>query len=108
MILQRQKLVRESIAPFDKSVAANSGFFRPYIYRGMAYKELANWAQAESNLKASMNMLPTQYAAYHLGEVNLKLSNREQAIKYFQGAVQGGGELGQAAQQQLLRLQQGM
>lgn len=107
VILQRQKLVRESIAPLNKSVAANSSFFRPYIYRGMAYKELANWVQAESNLKASMNMLPTQYAAYHLGEVNLKLSNREQAIKYFQAAAQGGGELGQAAQQQLIRLQQG-
>ncbi len=108
VILQRQKRTRESILPFDKAIAANSGFFRPYIYRGMAYKELANWVQAESNLKASMNMLPTQYAAYHLGEVNLKLNNREQAVKYFQAAAQGGGELGQAAQQQLLRLQQGI
>ncbi len=106
--LQRQKLMRESLAPLDKAVAVNSGFFRPYIYRGMAYKELANWTQAENNLKASMNLLPTQFAAYHLGEVNLKLNNREQAINYFQAAAQSGGELGQAAQQQLLRLQQGM
>ncbi len=108
IVLQRQKLARESIAPLDKAIAANAGFFRPYIYRGMAYKELANWPQAESNLKASMNLLPTQFAAYQLGEVNLKLNNRAQAISYFQLVAQAGGELGQAAQQQLLKLQQGL
>jgi predicted Zn-dependent protease len=105
IVLQRQKLNRESLVPLDKAVAANTEFFRPYIYRGMAYKELANWPQAESNLKSSMNLLATQFAAYHLGEVSLQLNNREQAIKNFQAAMQGGGELGQAAKQQLLRLQ---
>lgn len=91
---------------FGRAISANPEFFRPYVYRGMAYKQLEKPDQAAVDFQKSMDLLPTQISAYYLGEYALQNGDRQKAIQYFQLAAQGGGEIGEAAQAQLQRLQQ--
>ena len=105
--LSKQERFRESIPAFDRAVNANPQFYRPLALRGLAYKSLGQWQQAESSLLASQQLLPTQTATYHLGELALRKNDRTAARQYFTKAAQGGGELGQAAQRQLQDMQNG-
>src|SRR5690606_28770147 len=104
-LLLQQKKEKEAIAALDKAVQANPEFFRPYVYRGLAHKQLGNTAQAEKDLIASHQRLPTQLAAYYLGEIALGKGQRSAAATYFEQAAQGGGEIGEAAKAQLAKLQ---
>lgn len=106
-ILAKQERYRESIPAFDRAVSANPAFFRPLALRGLAFKSLGQWQKAESSLLASQQLLPTQTATYHLGELALRRNDRTSAKQYFTKAAQGGGELGQAAQRQLQDMQYG-
>ena len=105
--LSKQERFRDSIPAFDRAVNANPQFYRPLALRGLAYKSLGQWQQAESSLLASQQLLPTQTATYHLGELALRRNDRTAARQYFTKAAQGGGELGQAAQRQLQDMQNG-
>src|SRR5690606_35411085 len=104
-LLLQQKKEKEAIAALDKAVQANPEFFRPYVYRGLAHKQLGNTAQAEKDLIASHQRLPTQLAAYYLGEIALGKGQRSAAATYFEQAAQGGGEIGEAAKAQLAKMQ---
>lgn len=104
-LLIQQDKKKEAVAALDKAIQANPEFFRPYVYRGVAHKDLGNTAQAEKDLLASQQLLPTQLATYYLGEIALGKGQRSQAATYFQQAAQGGGEIGEAAQAQLAKLQ---
>jgi predicted Zn-dependent protease len=106
-ILSKQERYRDSVPAFDRAVSANPEFFRPLALRGLAYKSLGQWQQAESSLLASERLLPTQTTTYHLGELALRKNDRTAAKQYFTKAAQGGGELGQAAQRQLQDMQYG-
>lgn len=101
----QQKDYQAAATAFDRAVKANPEFFRPLAYRGLAHRQLNNHSAAEADLKASMQLLPTQIASYYLGEYALEKNQRQQAIEYFQIAAQGGGELGEAAQARLQELQ---
>lgn len=105
--LSKQERYRDSIPAFDRAVNANPQFYRPLALRGLAYKSLGQWQQAESSLLASQQLLPTQTTTYHLGELALRKGDRNSAAAYFNKARQGGGELGQAAQRQLENMQYG-
>lgn len=95
---------KAAITAFDRAISANPEFFRPLVLRGVSHKKLGNNRQAESDLEASQQLLPTQLASYHLGELALTSGNTDDAIDHFRVAAQGGGELGQAAQSQLSKL----
>ncbi len=99
--LSKQERFRDSIPAFDRAVNANPQFYRPLALRGLAFKSLGQWQQAESSLLASQQLLPTQTATYHLGELALRKNDRTAARQYFTKAAQGGGELGQAAQRSI-------
>jgi tetratricopeptide (TPR) repeat protein len=89
----------------DRAIQANPQYFKPYVFRGIAYKQLGKNDMAEKDLTTSQRYLPTQIATYYLGEVALAKGNRAQATQYFQQAAQGGGEIGEAAKGQLGKLQ---
>lgn len=91
----------EAIAAFDRSISANPEFFRPLVYRGVVHKRQGNAQQARQDLEASEQLLPTQLASYHLGELAMDRGDRSEATRYFQQAAQGGGPLGEAAQEKL-------
>ena len=104
LLLQQDK-DKEAIPALDKAIAANPGYFRPYIYRGMAYKELGNSGLAERDLVTSQRLLPTQMATEQLGDIALAKGDRHTAAAYYQQAVQGGGDGAQRAKAKLLQLQ---
>lgn len=104
LLLQQDK-TNEAVAALDRAVQANPKYFKPYVYRGIAYSQLGKNDMAEKDLLTSQRYLPTQIAAYYLGEVSLAKGNRAQAQQYFQQAAQGGGEIGEAAKGKLGKLQ---
>lgn len=104
LLLQQDKN-QDAIAALDKSIQANPNFFRPYIYRGMAYKELGNTNLAERDLVSSQRLLPTQMATEQLGDIALAKGNRSAAAAYYQQVIQGGGEEAERAKAKLAKLQ---
>ncbi len=104
-LLMQQKKDSEAVVALDRAIQANPQYFKPYVFRGIAYKQLGKNDMAEKDLLTSQRYLPTQIATYYLGEVALAKGNRSQAAQYFQQAAQGGGEIGEAAKGQLGRLQ---
>jgi len=104
LLLQQDK-TSEAVSALDRAVQANPKYFKPYVFRGIAYNQLGKNDMAEKDLLTSQRYLPTQLAAYYLGEVSLAKGNRSQAAQYFQQAAQGGGEIGQAANAKLGKLQ---
>jgi len=73
--------------------------------RGLAAQQLKRYSEAKKDLELSLTLLPTQIALYSLGDINLAQGQKQNAIRYFQSAVEGGGDLGQSAQQKLNQLQ---
>lgn len=104
-LLLQQKKDSEAVVALDRAIQANPQYFKPYVFRGIAYKQLGKNDMAEKDLLTSQRYLPTQIATYYLGEVSLAKGNRSKAAQYFQQAAQGGGEIGEAAKGQLGRLQ---
>ncbi len=104
-LLLQQDRNKEAIPALDRAIAANPNFFRPYIYRGMAYKELGNSGNAERDLVASQRLLPTQQASEQLGEIALAKGDRNTARAYFQQVAASGGEAGERAKARLAQLQ---
>jgi beta-barrel assembly-enhancing protease len=78
LLLQQDKN-QEALPALNKAIQANPQYFRPYIYRGMAYKELGNSDLAEHDLNASQRLLPTQMASEQLGDIALSKGNRSAA-----------------------------
>jgi predicted Zn-dependent protease len=105
-LLLQQDRNKEAIPALDRSIAANPNFFRPYIYRGMAYKELGNSGNAERDLIASQRLLPTQEASEQLGEIALAKGDRNAARAYFQQVAAGGGAAGERAKARLAQIPQ--
>ena len=104
LLLQQDK-TSEAVAALDRAVQANPQYFKPYVFRGIAYSQLGKNDMAEKDLLVSQRYLPTQIAAYYLGEVSMAKGNRSQAAQYYQQAAQGGGEIGEAAKGKLGKLQ---
>jgi predicted Zn-dependent protease len=104
-LLLQQDRNKEAIPALDKAIAANPNFFRPYIYRGMAYKELGNSGNAERDLVASQRLLPTQEASEQLGEIALTKGDRNTARAYFEQVAAAGGEAGERAKARLAQMQ---
>lgn len=104
LLLQQNKR-DEAVAALDRAIQTNPQYFKPYVFRGIAYNQLGKRDLAEKDLLTSQRYLPTQIATYYLGEISLAKGNRAQAAQYFQQAAQGGGEIGEAAQAQLGKMQ---
>jgi len=104
LLLQQDKN-QEAVTALDKSIQTNPNFFRPYIYRGMAYKELGNTNLAERDLVSSQRLLPTQMATEQLGDIALAKGNPSAAAAYYQQVIQGGGDGAESAKAKLAKLQ---
>ena len=104
LLLQQDK-TSEAVTALDRAIQANPGYFKPYVFRGIAYNQLQKNDLAEKDLLTSQRYLPTQIAAYYLGEVSVAKGNRAQAAKYYQQAAEGGGDIGEAAKGKLGKLQ---
>ena len=94
----------DSLAALGKAAELSPGFFRPLLLRGLVHQDLGKLTEAENDLLASRKILPTQIAAYQLGEISRQRGRRDAAAGYYREAAQGGGEIGEAAKRRLLEL----
>ncbi len=99
--LERKTSAKKS---FGKAISLNNQYYAPYLYRGIVSVDQKNYAAARSDLVQSNQWLPNPYATFYLGVSNAKLGNIEQARSNFTEVQQTGGELGEAATQQLEQL----
>ena len=103
LLLQQDKN-KESVPALDKAIQLNPNYYKPYVFRGIAYKELGNANQAEKDLIASQTLLPTQMASFYLGDINAAKGNRGAAATYYKEAASGGGQLGDEAKTKLAQM----
>ena len=103
-LLLNQKQPQPAIKAFSKAIDLNPSYFSPYVGRGMVYKNLGQTQKSKLDFETSLSMLPTQLAAFHLGEYAAKSGSTQQALQYYQFAASSGGELGKVAQQRVQQL----
>ncbi|MBR9909924.1 MAG: M48 family metalloprotease [Gammaproteobacteria bacterium] len=98
------KNFKQAISYFEQSHKLYPEYYLPLLGSGIAARQLKSYQRAEQDLVASSKLLPTQAAAFYLGEVKLAQGDKQQAITYFQHAAQAGGELGEKSQAYLQEL----
>lgn len=90
---------------FSTAIAKNDNLFSHYLARGALRYDQGNLKGAKSDLEHSNQLLPTQAASYLLGELSMKNNDQETALKYYQSAAQGGGDVGTKAQTKIAVLE---
>ncbi|MBB6520294.1 M48 family metalloprotease [Pseudoteredinibacter isoporae] len=100
-LLLNQKRGEPALKAFTRAIEINPNYFGPYVGRGIVHKNMGDDQRARIDFETSLSMLPTQYATFHLGELELKQGNSRKAYEYYQFAAASGGELGKRAQQRM-------
>jgi len=90
---------------FTTAIGKNPDLFSPYLYRGITRFEQGKKSGAKSDLEKSHSLLPTPPSSYFLGEIALESGDKQGAIKYFQTAAQGSGEIAKNAAAKLAVLE---
>lgn len=102
-----QKDDAAALQAFQQASKLNPEYYLGYLGAGLLQKKAGQNSAANQSLQASMKLLETPLAAYHLGELALSTGDRNKARTYFEFAAQGTGEIAEAAKAQLNRLTQG-
>lgn len=90
---------------FSTAINKNPNLFSHYLARGLLRYEQKQKALAREDLKRSNELLPTQKASYLLGELALSEKDTNQALSYYQSALNGGGEIGKQAAANISRIE---
>jgi predicted Zn-dependent protease len=102
-----QKKYDTAVKDFDDAITRRDDFFYYYLQRGRLYEELGNDNKAIADLEKSNTMLPTGVAYYTLGDIAAKRGDKAGAIEHYKKVAGGEGELAQAAQAELVKLDLG-
>jgi predicted Zn-dependent protease len=102
-----QKKYDTAVKDFDDAISHRKDFFYYYLQRGRLHEELGKDSKAVSDLEKSIEMLPTGPAYYSLGNIAAKRGDKATAIAHYRKVAGGQGELAQAAQVKLVRLDLG-
>lgn len=100
----RAKRYDQAVKHFSDAQTHNDQFFYYPLRRGLVHKTLGAVNTAESDLKISVELLPTADAYQALGEIAEGRGNVEQAKQYYAAAANNNSGAGQAAQDALVRL----
>ncbi|WP_376696370.1 M48 family metalloprotease [Wenzhouxiangella sp. EGI_FJ10305] len=87
---------------YSDALQRDSSWFYHHLRRGMVRAQRDQWSGARSDLKASLEMLPTADGHLHLGNVERATGNRQQAIEHYQTAAQSDTPAGKRARQHLV------
>lgn len=101
-----EKKNTDALKAFQRARQLNPEYYAGHLGAGLLYVQANNNSQATSALEASMNLLATPIASYHLGELALASGDTSKARSYFEFAAQGTGEIAEAAKGQLAKLPQ--
>ena len=89
-----------AIASYQKVLAADPNNDKAKIEIGMTYLEKGDFATAEKSLiEVAQSTSASREVFYNLGEVKFAKGETDEAVKYYQRAVDMDADLGQAALQ---------
>lgn len=94
-----------AVTNYNRAIERRDGFFYYHLQRGLAKKELGQTDGAVVDLERSIELLPTAPAHYALGGIARERGNLAEAIKHYKVVAQAGGEYGEAATADLVRLE---
>lgn len=99
-----QTKTKAAHSSFTQAVQKNPRYFMPQLMAGITAKELGKTTEAQKYLATSLRYLPTPNANYYLGEIALNKGDKNSAKNYFSVAAKDQGEVGKAAQTQLVKM----
>jgi predicted Zn-dependent protease len=100
----QQDRFADAVSHYQDAIANNDRFFYYRLRKGLAHQRLSQWDEAESNLQASLDLLPTADAYYGLGVLAERRGDRAAALERYSQAATSSGAAGQAAQEAVVRL----
>jgi tetratricopeptide (TPR) repeat protein len=103
-IALQQKRYDEATRHFGDAVSRNDRFFYYHLQKGLAHRQLGQWAPARAELERSVQLLPTADAYYGLGALAEQRGERGAALENYGRAAQSEGAAGKAAQDAAVRL----
>jgi predicted Zn-dependent protease len=89
---------------FDRAIALNPDYFKYYLTRGFANRNLGNYQQAANDFKKSNELLPTTEGQYGLGWLAMKAGRNNEAVDYFRKAANTETDVGKTAGLYLAKL----
>ena len=94
-----------AVTNYNRAINRREGFFYYYVQRGTARNELGQTDLAITDLERSLDLLPTAPAHYTLGLIKKDRGQTDAAIGHFKVVAKSGGDYGEAAGEQLARLE---
>lgn len=95
---------RSALKALDRASRLEPNYFASFLYRGLINQRTKNYASAQRDFLASNKLFETQPANFYLGEIAQRSNQRNNAIRYYRKATQGGGNIGKAAAARLQKL----
>ena len=93
-----------AIDHFNRAINYDSSYFAYYLGRGLTYVRQGNQRQGETDLQASVELLPTAAAMNELGGLALQRNDRAAAMRYYEVAASAPGAVGEQARAAYARL----
>jgi len=104
-IRYKQARYDDALVNFNRAVERDDGYFVHLLSRGLTFSKQKQRAQAKQDLSRSVRLLPTATAYQALGEIAEADGDLQSAKRYYAQAGQSQGAEGQAAREQLTRLE---
>jgi predicted Zn-dependent protease len=96
----KRKNYKVAIDHYQRSLALNDGYFKPYLQSAIARYELGERDKAKALFARSMELLPTATASYYLGRYAEEAGDVDQALKYYQMAAGSDSDIGRESGKQ--------
>jgi len=93
---------RKAEDAYSDALRLDNSFFYHHLRRGQARYELGKMNPARTDLKNSLELLPTAHANYLLGNMDKRAGNMESALKYYQAAAGSDSEVSKQAEREMV------
>lgn len=97
----KRKNYRQALVEYDREIALNDNYFKPYLQSAIARYQLGERDKAKPLFARSMELLPTATASYYLGRYAQEAGDAEQALKYYQMAASSESDVGKESGRQI-------
>jgi predicted Zn-dependent protease len=93
-----------ALGHYQTAIGRNPRFFKTHLGAGSAHRRLGQLSQAESEYRASIDLLPTADAYLGLGRVAEARNDVEGALEHYARAAESAGAAGAEARAAIVRL----
>jgi beta-barrel assembly-enhancing protease len=97
----------DAIGSFNRAIARNQNFFRPYLMRGLMHLKRGNLDVAQQDLTQANRLLPTADGIFGLGDIAERQGDKQTALRYYDMVARSQSPLAPAARERVTRLRSG-